>query len=109
MFYDVIADMKANKKLSSIVTELFLRGRKLNISLVFILQSYFKEPKTIRLNDPYYFIMWIPNKWELQQTVSNHLVDIEFKDFMKVNKDYTKEPFSFLVNKTTLPADSIKI
>ena len=54
--------MEANKKLSSIATELFLRGKKLNISLVFISQSYFKVPKTIRLNPTHYFIMKIPNK-----------------------------------------------
>ena len=59
--------MESNKKLSPIVTELFLRGRKLNISLVFILQSYFKVPNTIRLNATHYFIMKIPNKRELQQ------------------------------------------
>ena len=56
--------MIANKRLSSIVTELFLRGRKLNISLVFISQFYFKESKTIRLNEEHYFIMKIPNKRE---------------------------------------------
>ena len=54
--------MESNKKLSPIVTELFLRGRKLNISLVFISQSYFKVPKTIRLNATHYFIIKIPNK-----------------------------------------------
>ena len=57
VFDDMIADMKSNKKLSPIVTELFLRGRKLNISLVFISQSYFKVPKTIRLNVTHYFII----------------------------------------------------
>ena len=67
MFDDIIANMESNKKLSPIVTELFLRGRKLNISLVFILQSYFKVPNTIRLNATHYFIMKIPNKRELQQ------------------------------------------
>ena len=51
VFNDMIADMKSNKKLSPIVTDLFLRGRKLNISLVFISQSYFKVPKTIRLSE----------------------------------------------------------
>ena len=63
VFDDMIADMKCNKKLSPIVTELFLRERKLNISLVFISQSYFKVPKTLRLN---------ANKRELQQIASNH-------------------------------------
>ena len=57
VFDDMIADMKSNKKLSLIVIELFFRERKLNISLVFISQSYFKAPKTIRLNATHYFIM----------------------------------------------------
>ena len=66
MFDDKITDIKSNKKLSPKVTELFLRGRKLNIPLVFISQSYFKVPKTIRLNATHYFIIKIPNKRELQ-------------------------------------------
>ena len=66
-FDDIVVDMESNKKLSPIVTELFLRGRKINISVVFISQSYFKLPKTIRLNATHYFIMKIPNKKELQQ------------------------------------------
>ena len=81
------------KKLSPKVTELFLRGRKLNISVVFKLQSYFKVPKTIRLNATHYFIMKFPNKRELQQIASNHSSDIDFKDFMKLYKEYTKEPY----------------
>ena len=71
--------MKSNKTLSPVVTELFLRGTKLNISLVFMSQSYFKVPKTIRLNAAYYFIMKISNKRELQQIASNHSSDIDFK------------------------------
>ena len=59
-------------------------------------------PKTIRVNATPYFIMKIPNKREYQQIASNHSSDIEFKGFMKLYKDYTKEPFSFLVNDTTL-------
>ena len=98
--------MEANKKLSPVITELFLRGRKLNIPLVFISKSCFKVPKTIRLNATHYFIMKIPNERELQQIGSNHSSDIECKDFMKLYKDYTKEPFSFLVNDTTLPSDN---
>ena len=62
-------------------------------------------PKTIRLNATHYFIMKIPNKRELQQIASNHSSDIDFKDFMKLCKDYTKEPHSFLVNDITLPSD----
>ena len=66
VFDDVIADMINNKKLNSIVTELFIRGIKLNISLVFITQSYFKVPKDVRLNSTHFFIMKIPNKRGLQ-------------------------------------------
>ena len=105
VFDDMIADMINNKKLDSIVTELFLRGRKLNISIVFITQSYFKVPKDVRLNSTHFFIMKILNKSELQQTALNHSSDIDFKDFMKIYKKYTKEPYSFLVNDTTLPSD----
>ena len=64
VFIDMIADMISNKKHNSVVTELIIRGRKLNISLVFITQSYFKEPKDDRLYD--LFVMEIPNKRELQ-------------------------------------------
>ena len=106
VFDDIIADMESTKKLSPIVTELFLRGRKLNISLVFIWQSYFKVPKTIRLNATHYFIMKIPNKRELQQIASNHSPDIDFKYFIKLYKDYTKELYSFLVNDTSLSSDN---
>ena len=62
VFDDMIAEMLSNKKLNQIVTELFIRGRKLNISLVFITQTYFALPKNIRLNSTHYFIMEIPNK-----------------------------------------------
>ena len=84
VFDDMIADMQANKKLSPIVTELFLRGRKLNILIVFISQSYFKVSKTIRLNATHFFIMKILNKRELQQIASNYSSDVDFKDFMKL-------------------------
>ena len=67
VFYDMIADMEANKK---------FRGRKLNISIAFVSQSYFEVPKFIRLNATHYFIMKIPNKKELQQIAWNHLSDI---------------------------------
>ena len=78
IFDDMIADMISNNKLNPIVTELFNRGRKLNISIVFITQSYFKVPKDVRLNSTHFFIMKIPNKRELQQTALNHSSDINF-------------------------------
>ena len=81
---------------------MLLRGRKLNISLGFISQFNFEVPKTIRLNATHYFIMKIPNKRELQEIASDHSSDIDFKDFMKIYKEYTKDPYWFLVNDTTL-------
>ena len=69
------------QKIKSKVTELFLRIRKVEISLVFISQSYFKMPKTIRLTAKHYFIMKIPNKRKLQQIASNQSSDIDFKIF----------------------------
>ena len=105
VFDDMIADMINNNKLNPIVTELFIRGRKLNISIVFITQYYFKLPKDVRLNSTHFFIMKIPNKRELQQIALNHSSDIDFKDFMKIYKKCTAKPYSFLVNDTTLPSD----
>ena len=87
VFDDMIADIINNKKLNSIVTELFIRGRKLNVSFVFITQLYFKVPKDVnskRLNSTHFFIMNIPNKRELQQIAVNHSSDINFKDFIKI-------------------------
>ena len=106
VFDDMIADMINNKKLNSIVTELFIRGRKLNISLVFITQSYFKVPKDVRLNSTHFFIMKIPNKRELQQIALNHSSDINSKDFIKIYKKCTAEPYSFLVNDAMLASDN---
>ena len=74
------------KKLNPIVTELFIRGRKLNISLVFITQSYFAVLKSIRLNSTYYYITKIQNKGELQQITFNHSSDIDFQGFINFYK-----------------------
>ena len=74
-------------ELNSIATELFIRGRKLSIHLVFITQSYFKVPKDVRLNSTHFFIMIIPNKRELQQIALNHSSDINSKDFIKIYKN----------------------
>ena len=98
--------MLSDKKLNPIVTELFIRGRKLNISLVCIKQSYFALPKRIRLNSTHYFLMKIPNIRELQQIAFNYSSDIDFQDFMNPYKKFTAEPYSFLVIDTTLPLDN---
>ena len=83
----MIADMLSNKRLNSIVAELFIRDRKLNASLVFITQSYFAVPKNIRLNSTHCFLMKIANKRELQQIAFNHSSDIDYEDFMNPYKN----------------------
>ena len=105
VFDDMIADMINNKTLNSIITELFIRGTKLNISLVCITQSYFKVPKHLRLNTAHFFIIKILNKRELQQVAINHSSDINTKDFINIYKKCTDKPYSFLVNGTTLSSD----
>ena len=103
----MIADMINKKKLNSIITELFIRGRKLNISLTFITQSYVKVTKDVTLNTTHFFIMKIPNKSELQQVAQKLSSDISTKDFMKIYKKCTTEPYSFLVNDITLASDNL--
>ena len=93
------------KKLNQIVTELFIRGRKLNNSLVFITQSYFPVPN-VRLNSIHNFITKIPNKRELQQIGFNHSPDIEFQDFINVYTKCTAKPYSFLVIDASLASDN---
>ena len=83
-FDDMITDILSNINLNPIVNELFIRGRKLNTSLVFITQSYFAVPKDIRLYSTQYFITKIPNKPELKEIVSDNSSDNDFKDFMNL-------------------------
>ena len=99
----MIADMLRNKKLNP--TELYIRGRKTNIFLALITQSYFAVPKNIRINATHYFVMKIPNKKELQQIAFNHSSDIDFQEFMNLYKKCTEKPNSFLVIDTTLASD----
>ena len=106
VFDDMISDMIPNKKLDSIVTKLFIRGMKLNTSLVFIIQSYFKVPKDVRLNTSHFFIAKIPNKRELKQIAVNHSSDISTKDFINIYRECTAKPYSFLVIDTTLASDN---
>ena len=101
---DMIADIMTNEKFQAIIKELFIRCRKLNITLVFITQSYFSVPKDMRLNSTHYLIMKINNERELQNIAINHSADIDYKDFMKIYRECTKEPFNFLTIDTTLPA-----
>ena len=106
VFDDMIADMINNKKLNSAVTELFVRGRIWNISHVFITQLYFKVPEDVRLNTSHFFIAKIPNKRELQQITINNSSDINTKNFANIYRKCTDEPYSFLVNDTTLASNN---
>ena len=105
VFDDVIADI-TNKKFQSIIKELFIRCRKLNISLVLITQSYFFVPKDVRLNSTHYLIMKINNKRELQNIAFNHSANIDYQDFMKIYRECTREPYSFLTIDTTLSSSN---
>ena len=83
-FYDMVADIMTNKKFQSIIKELFIRCRKLNISLIFITQSYFSVPKDVRLNSTHYLIMKINNQTELKNSAFNHSADIDYQDFITI-------------------------
>ena len=94
---DMIADIMGNKNFQAIIKELFIRCRKLNISLVFITQSYFSVPKDVRLNTTHYFIMKIDNKRELQNIAINHSADIDYQDLkIYIERECKREPFNFL-------------
>ena len=101
VFDDIIPCMLSNKKIDPIVTELFIRGRKLNISYAFVKQSYFSVPNYIRLNSTHCFVMKIPNKRELQQIAFNHSSDIGFQDVMNLHNIHTAKPYFVLVIDTT--------
>ena len=101
VFDDVIADIMTNKRFQAIIKELFIRCRKLNISLVFITQSYSKTPENGRLNSTHYLIMEIHNKRELQNIAIDHSADIVYKDFLKIYRNCTKEPYYFFTIDTT--------
>ena len=104
VFDDMIADIMSNKKFQAIIKELFIRCRKVNISLVFITQSYFFVPKDVRLNSIHYLIMKINNRKELQNISINHSADIDYKKFVNIYRECTRKPYSFLTIDTTLPA-----
>ena len=102
---DRISQVMSNKKAQQVLKELFIRCRKLNISLCFLTQSYFIVPKDARLNCTHYIIFKLNNKRELQNIGINHSADIDYKDFVKIYRDCTKEPYNFLTINTVQPVD----
>ena len=104
VFNGMIADIMTNKKIQVIIKELFIRCRKLNMSLVFITQCYFSVPKEVRSNSTHDLIMKIHNKRELQNIATNHSADIDYKDFINMCRKCTSKLYSILTVDTTLPA-----
>ena len=107
VFDEMIANIMTNKKFQATIKKLFIRCRKLNISVVFISQSYFFVPKEVRLNSTHYLIMRIYNKRELQQIVIDHIAYIDYRNFLKIYRNCAKEPYSFLTINIRLPADNL--
>ena len=95
----------SNKKAQQVLKELFIRCRKLNVLLSFLTQSCSSVPKCVRLNCSHYFIFELNNKRELQNIAINHSSDIDYKDFVKIYKNCTREPYNFLTIDTTLNVD----
>ena len=106
VFDDMIGEIMTNEKFKVIMKELFIRCRKLNISLTFITQSYFSIRRELRINSTHYLTMKINNKRELQNIAINHHADINYQDFMKIYRECTKQPYNFLTLDTTLPTSN---
>ena len=96
VFDDMIADIMRNEKFKAIIKELFIRCRQLNISIVFITQSYFRTPKDARLNSTHCILMKIGNKKELKSIAKEKSGHLDYKNFLKMYNYCTKEPYSFM-------------
>ena len=108
IFDDMVSHVMSDKKAQQILKDLFIRCRKLNISLCFLTQSYFSVPKDVRLNCTYYILFKLNNKRELQNIAINHSADSDYEDFIKIYRICTKEPFNFLTINTTKDNKFIK-
>ena len=97
LFDDMIADIMRSEKFKAIVKKLFIRSRKLNISIVFITQSYFRTPKDAILNSTHYILMKIGNKKELKSIAEENSGHLDFKDFLKIYNYCMREPYSFMM------------
>ena len=103
VFNNMILHVMSNKKAQQVLKEFFIKCRKVNISLSFLTQSYFSVPKDERLNFTHYVIFKLSNKRELQNIAINHSADIDYKDFVNIYRNYTKEHYNFLTIDITLP------
>ena len=97
VFDNMIADIEYNKNFKRIIKELFYRAHKINVSIVFIMQSYFRALKDARLNSTHYILMKINNKKELKRIAEEKSGHLDYKDFLKMYNYCTKEPYSFML------------
>ena len=104
IFDDMIADIMRSEKFKEIVKELFIRCRKLNISMVFKTQSYFRTPKDARLNSTHYILMKIGNKKELESIAEENSGHLDFKEVLEIYNYCTREPYSFMMVDTRATA-----
>ena len=96
VFDDMIADIEYHKNFKRIFKELFYRARKINISIVFITESYFRVLKDARLNSAHHILIKIGNKKELKSIAEENSGHLDYKDFLKMYNYCTSEPYSFL-------------
>ena len=106
VFDDMIADIEYNKNFERIIKELFYRARKINVSIVFITQSYFRALKDARLNITHYILMKIGNKKELKRIAEEKSGNLDYKDFLKIHNCCTRKPYSFMTIDTR-PTSSV--
>ena len=97
VFDNMIADIEYNKNFKRIIKELFYRAHKINVSIVFIMQSYFRALKDARLNSTHYIPTKINNKKELKRIAEEKSGHLDYKDFLKMHNYCTKEPYSFML------------
>ena len=102
----MVDDISRSTDFKAIVKEPFIRCRKLNISIVFITQSYLRTPKDARQNSTHFLIMKIRSKKELKNIAEENSGDVDFKDFLKIYNDYTSEPYSFMIINTTTSGEN---
>ena len=97
VFDNMIADIEYNKIFKRIIKELFYRVRKINVSILFITQSYFRALKVARLNSTHYILMKIGNKKELKRIAEEKSGHLDYKDFLKIYNYCAREPYSFML------------
>ena len=97
IIFDMIADIEYNTDFKKIIKKVFFMGRKINVSIVFITQSYFRALKDARLNSTHYILVKISNKKELRKIAEEKSGHLGYKDFLKIYNYCTREPYSFMM------------